>query len=568
MKKFEGGRSTSSTERLALECSAIVCGERYGSLKNPRSALLISPPVYDSQYWAHWSLPYGLLRIASWLRGKGYMLKLIDCLEANSQRIASKQFRKVRKICSTVEYVPEKWSGFRPAEDERVECCFGMTSDILRKRLEQIKSKAREAQSSLFDRSAFPEPDEIWISSIMTYWWESTRDVISVCKEVFPKSAIRVGGIYPTLAPEHAMKKLGLRDPLHIQGRELDPANPELRRHDLVVSATVPEANSLELDLDLYQRDGTGDLESASKLPEYTILTTSRGCPFKCAYCSANILNEGRKVWTRDAEGTFQEVKKRFGQGIREFCFYEDNLLLGRTVFTELIRMIADDRDLRGIELHAPEGIEVRLLDREMAQLMKRAGFQRLYLPLETVNAKMQKDWQRTHTNMEKFFFALENAVSAGYRLHCQDINCFILFGLPDEDLQAVYDTVLFASSRVGSVIPMLFTPVPNTPIFSNYTNYIESKGFDLQHLSGKLLPFLDYNKKNYSDLSHRDYYSLEGLMWRLNAKVRSASFDIGGDSRVPSIFRESLLSYESVMPDEHVGSSLGFDSRYEVEEM
>ena len=25
-----------------------------------------------------------------------------------------------------------------------------------------------------------------------------------------------------------------------------------------------------------------------------------------------------------------QEVKKRFNQGIREFCFYEDNLLLGK----------------------------------------------------------------------------------------------------------------------------------------------------------------------------------------------------------------------------------------------
>ena len=52
----------------------------------------------------------------------------------------------------------------------------------------------------------------------MTYWWESTRDVIKVCREVFPKAVIRVGGIYPTLAPEHAMENLGLRNPLHLQG--------------------------------------------------------------------------------------------------------------------------------------------------------------------------------------------------------------------------------------------------------------------------------------------------------------------------------------------------------------
>ena len=67
-----------------------------------RSALLISPPIYDTQYWANWSLPYGLLRVATWLRDKGYVLKLIDCLEANETRKAKKRSRKVRTLCSKV----------------------------------------------------------------------------------------------------------------------------------------------------------------------------------------------------------------------------------------------------------------------------------------------------------------------------------------------------------------------------------------------------------------------------------------------------------------------------------
>ena len=153
--------------------------------------------------------------------------------------------RKVRKLCSTEEYVPPQWSGFRPAEDEKIEYCFGMPPDELRKRLKAIQSRARTARESLFDTDVFPEPDEIWISSIMTYWWESTRDVIAVCREVFPKAVIRVGGIYPTLAPEHAIANLGLRDPLHLQGRELDPLNPDQQRRDIIVSATIPDANPL-----------------------------------------------------------------------------------------------------------------------------------------------------------------------------------------------------------------------------------------------------------------------------------------------------------------------------------
>lgn len=506
---------------------------------------MISPPVYDTQYWAHWSLPYGLLRVASWLRGKGYVLKLIDCLEANNRkRTVPKKMLKVRKLCSTEEYVPPKWSGFSPAEDEKIEYCFGLTPAELRKRLKAVRDRARVGKESLFETNVFPEPDEIWISSIMTYWWESTRDVIGVCREVFPKAVIRVGGIYPTLAPEHALANLGLRNPLQLQGRDLDPLHPDQQHRDIVVSATIPEANPLSLALDLYQEDGTGEPEPGDGLPHYTILTTSRGCPFTCAYCAANVLNEGRSVWVREFSSAYAEVKHWFALGVREFCFYEDNLLLGKSNFIELIQRIADDRDLDGIELHAPEGIEVRLLHPRVVELMRRAGFKKLYLPLETVNANMQKKWDRTHTNMDKFFYALKNAEAAGYKLHCQDINCFVLFGLPDEDLQAVYDTVVFASTRVGSVIPMLFTPVPSTPMFEMYRDYIEGKGFDFHHLNGKLLPFLDYNRRQYTGLSVRDYYALEALMWRLNAKVRSESFNLGGSSRVSQAFRSVICSF------------------------
>ena len=513
-------------------------------MSHRRSALLISPPLYDSQYWARWSLPYGLLRVASWLRQKDFNLKLIDCLEANKSRVASKKMRKVRKICSTVEYVPDRWQGFSPAEDEKIEYCFGITPEDLEKRLRKIQDKALAAKNALFDMETFPEPDEIWISSTMTYWWESTRDVIQVCRRVFPQAVIRVGGIYPTLAPEHAMENLGLRDPLHLQGRDLDPLNPDQQRRDLVVSATIPDANPLPLHLDLYLEDGTGEREGKDACsPSYTILTTSRGCPFKCAYCAANILNEGRRVWVREFGSTYEEVKYLFHERkIREFCFYEDNLLLGKANFIDLIQKIADDPELKGIELHAPEGIEVRLLHPEVVKLMRRAGFKKLYLPLESVNVNMQRKWDRTHTNMDKFFYALKNAVDAGFRLRCQDINCFVLFGLPDEDLQAVYDTVVFASSRVGSVIPMLFTPVPNTPMFEEYRPYIEEMGFDLQHLNGKLIPFLDFNRRKYTGLSVRDYKSLEGLMWRLNAKVKSESFNLGGSRRVESLVRKVLV--------------------------
>ena len=101
-------------------------------------------------------MPYGLLRVASWLRTKGYILKLIDCMEANKTRTVSKKMRKVRKLCSTQEYIPEeKWSSFTPTEDEKIEYCFGLPPEVLKKRLEKIKDDALFAQESLFDMNLF-----------------------------------------------------------------------------------------------------------------------------------------------------------------------------------------------------------------------------------------------------------------------------------------------------------------------------------------------------------------------------------------------------------------------------
>ena len=52
----------------------IVTNENFSIQEYPpgkRRALLINPPVYDAQYWARWSQPAGLLRIATLLRTKG-----------------------------------------------------------------------------------------------------------------------------------------------------------------------------------------------------------------------------------------------------------------------------------------------------------------------------------------------------------------------------------------------------------------------------------------------------------------------------------------------------------------
>jgi len=462
-----------------------------------RKALLINPPIYDTQYWAYWSQPHGLLKVATWLRKHhGYTdLRLLDCLATDKRRRV--KFRRRPGSAGVV----------RRGNIERRMWEFGWSLEKLRRELE------RHASGELF------RPEEVWITSIMTYWWESTRDVVRLVQEVFdnPKPRIYVGGIYPTLFPEHAEAKLS-------DGEEI-----------IIVEGEIcDEAANSWTDLSLYQD------EVYEARPQYAIITGSRGCPFNCAYCAQRKLNDGRRqVRYRDPEDVAEELaQKQRDFGIREIAFYEDNLLFNRDDF--LARLEAIERRGLKFKFYAPEGIEPRLIEKELLTRMKSAGFEKIHLALETIDDRISRGWNRYQASIEKFDRAVRIAEECGFRVGNENLNAFVLFGLPGEDLQAVVNTALYASHRVGSVVPMLFTPVPGSLMFEAHREYLlEEMGWDLQDLNGKLFPFLEYNQRHYPELQASDYLELEAFMMHLNSsKVYQKRFDFAGDSPVARTFR------------------------------
>ncbi len=465
-------------------------------LTGARKALLINPPVYDTQYWPHWSQPHGLLKVAAWLRRHGYTdLRLLDCLATNRRRRVS--FRKCRLI-QRDDTTRQMWE-------------FGWPLEKLQRELK------RHAQGELF------RPEEVWITSIMTYWWESTRDVVQLVQEVFdaPRPRVYVGGVYPTLCPEHADARLATEsdDVVIVPGEISD------------------EAACAWTDLSLY-RD-----EIYEAVPTYAIITGGRGCPFNCAYCAQKTLNNGRqRVQYRDPEDVAEEIAQKVRDyHIREVAFYEDNLLFDREQF--MARLDAMEQRGLKLELYAPEGMEPRLIEQELLARMRRAGFEKIYLALETIDNNVSRNWNRYQASVEKCDQAVSIAQECGFRVGSRDLNAFVLFGLPGEDLQAVVDTAVYASHRVGSVVPMLFTPVPASALFKEYETYLlDDMGWDLQHLNGKLLPFLEYNRRRSPGLRASDYLELENLMMRLNSsKVYQKRFDLVGETAVAQAFRRMM---------------------------
>lgn len=452
-----------------------------------RRALLLNPPVYDAQYWARWSQPAGLLRIATLLRAKGYELTLIDCMETNAMGMVPKRQRKHEG----------KQQMVRRDNIEKPIYHFGLP-------LEDVADRMRALSEP---------PDEVWITSVMTYWWQSTRDVVDLARLIYPRATILVGGIYPTLAPEHARE--------------------HLPNADIIFQGEISEASNLPTDLSLYATP-----------PTYAILTTSRGCPWDCVYCAARALNGGPKLRQRSVDDVLDEIReKRTRFGIRRFGFYEDNALIAKNDHFNRMMLAIIDSGLK-LQLYAPEGMETRLLTREVLSNMRRAGFDKVHLPLETVKSDNNRKWNRRHSSVQTFEAAFANAIDAGFRPRTTDINAFVLFGLPDERIDEVVDSMLYAHAMVGSIIPMLFTPVPGTRVFHQHETYLcDELGFDLHDLNGKFLPFLEYNQAANPGLRGSDYLQLEGLMTILNqGKVLSRAINLCEETGPSASFREALL--------------------------
>jgi radical SAM superfamily enzyme YgiQ (UPF0313 family) len=531
-------------------------------------ALLFQPSIYDTQYFPDWSQPSGLLKVATWLRREiGYDVRLIDCLFPNKEGKVKQEMRKVVQVCSTLEW---PLSEYRALYRER----YGQTPIALppphRYKFEfglSLKTVEEHLRQARLEEQPAWVPDEVWITSIMTYWWESTFDAVRLFKRLFPKARIRIGGLYPTLAPHHLRLKLesaGFRFAL-VRGRDLAIEEADGVRRvangDCIVTGEVPGASNADLDFEGY-RQMTRALEGAERLPTYAILTTSRGCPFDCSYCAQKAYNEGSlKIRIRDHRDTFNEILDKYHTyGIHHFGFYEDNFLLEKPNVEKLLRLLVAHREeLKHLTLYAPEGVEVRLLhqDLEFVKLMRDSGFASVYLPLENMSREVTKAWNRRHSHAGLFEKAVKICQEANFRLHNMEVNAFILFGMPDENLADVVNTMFYAAEMVGGLVPMLFTPVPGSIMFEQYRDYLfEEMGFDLHHLNGKLYPFLKFNFER-RGIRLEDYVALESLAFRLNTKAVGQTFALHSDNRVYEALRRVLTEQERLQSTAVAGATV-----------
>jgi len=377
--------------------------------------LLVNPPIYDFSAYDFWLKPYGLLRVAGFLRGHADF-HLVDFLDRLSSAVPPGSLRSDPWGRGAFYSTPAE----KPAAFTNLPRCF-----------RRFGLPRAQLQHVLAGQSSF---DFAFIQTGMTYWYLGVREVIDDIRRLSPRTKIILGGVYATLCPSHA-RALGVD--LVVEGSQLSPLWRFL--------AKEPDENQLPL-WDLYPALQTGVLKLAD------------GCPFRCTYCSVPQVYP--KFHPRPLEHSLAQLKFLKRLGVEHVAFYDDALLYRpETILGPFLREVLR----RGIALnfHTPNAMNARFIDAPLARLLIAAGFKNVYLGFESSAFSWQKK-TGGKVYSEELSRAVENLVAAGAepsRLHA-----YLIVGHPNGDEQAVEASMLFAHRLGIKVMLSEFSPIPGTP--------------------------------------------------------------------------------------------------------
>jgi radical SAM superfamily enzyme YgiQ (UPF0313 family) len=203
----------------------------------------------------------------------------------------------------------------------------------------------------------------------------------------------------------------------------------------------------------------------------YTIVT-SRGCPYKCTYCSKPVTGD---TWrARSVENVIAEWRILVEElGATEIGVTDDiwNLKLPRA--KELCRALIETK-LNRVPWVTVHGMKVNHTDLELFQLMKAAGCKRVGFGVESGDEHILKNVVKKSQTFDQVRGAFKNAKRAGL----QTMGFFII-GMPHETAETMDATIRLAIELDPDLANfMIAAPYPGTELWE----LVEREGVRFSH--------------------------------------------------------------------------------------
>ncbi len=201
---------------------------------------------------------------------------------------------------------------------------------------------------------------------------------------------------------------------------------------------------------------------SPSDARPMTMLTTQRGCPYRCGHChhSSPRVRDAFPMRSRSVDAVVDELVQVTEQtDIRYFEFTDDTFTSNRErvlAFCEAVRRA-------GIKMEWGCDSRANLLDAELLSAMRSAGCRKLSIGVETASEAIRHEMRKMVHNHEI------RATLAACREVGIETNANFIFGLPGETLQDLERTIRFALElRPNFVEFHVALALPNTPLFED----------------------------------------------------------------------------------------------------
>ncbi len=196
-------------------------------------------------------------------------------------------------------------------------------------------------------------------------------------------------------------------------------------------------------------------------------MLATRGCPFKCDFCSN--LNMWSKPWIhRNPKLIVEEMRLYIDRyNVRNFVFSDLSVVVNKQDILAFCTEIINSE--MNVTLQFPT-LRTEVLDRNLLKLMYRAGCRELDFAIESASSVVLNNINKNN-NPKKMASLIKQALNIGFNLSSN-----IIIGLPKENyfefLKTYWLIMKLAISGMQEVNVFPFTPYPGSKLFNDYLEY------------------------------------------------------------------------------------------------
>lgn len=330
--------------------------------------------------------------------------------------------------------------------------------------MDETKYRVGLSNETIAQRLSDWNPNVVIIEIPFSGWSITAFEVASIVKKVNIDITVILFGLHPSSRPEDCLKNRAV-DFVVI-------GEPEVTISELIEALEKKKTDYEEINGLGFKKDGKTVLTSkrsyienldALPLPArhllpmkvytqavkqnplrgeinkpYTIVITSRGCPYNCVFCTHSIV-WGKKWRPRSPKNVVDEVEHVIKTyGIKQIDFADDNMTFDVQRMEQICDLIIE-KGLR-FEWFTPNGIRADTLNEVLLLKMKKSGCKKIRVAPESGVQRVVNKIANKNLDLKKVEEAIVTAKKVGIK-----VGVFFVMGLIGETKADIEETIRYA---------------------------------------------------------------------------------------------------------------------------